>query len=306
MPAYGPEYFPRVFDSSMLATFKACPQLFRKIYIEQWKSKNEKVDLHAGKAFAVGIEAARRAYYEEEVDPATAGALGLAALSSAYGAFECPPDNPKSLPRMLSALSFYLDNYPFNHQTGFPIILPGGKRAIEVSFAHPLPLDNPVTGEPLFYVGRGDMICNYAGANYVEDDKTAKQLGPSWAGQWGLRSQFLGYTWGFRNNGFSVAGTLVRGVSILKTKHETQEAICNFSDYEVGRWYTELLGWLEDIILCWKTRRWKYNFDSSCASYGGCGFKEVCKSENEDPWLAQWFERRLWNPVTRMEEVILP
>lgn len=294
-------FFPEVFDSSMMASFKSCPQLFKKIYIDQWKSKQTKVDLHAGGAFAKGLEVARRAFYEQELDHANSYALGLRALTVAYGDFECPADNPKSLERVLSALSFYYDNYPFNHQTAFPILLPGGKRAIEVSFAHPLPILHPITGQPLLYCGRGDAVVNYAGDNYICDEKTTKSLGPSWAGQWGLRGQFLGYTWGFRNNGFRVAGTLVRGVSILKTKHDTQEAICNFSPFEVDRWYGELLEWITEIVTCWKTDRWKYNFDSSCSQYGGCGFKDVCKQENENPWLRQFFERRHWDPILRME-----
>jgi hypothetical protein len=297
-------YFPEVFDSSMLATYKSCPQLFWKIYIKHWKSKQEKVDLHAGKAYARGIEVARRAFYEQELPHADAHALGLQALAVAYGDFECPADNPKSLERMLSALAYAFDNWPFNHQTGYPILLPGGARAIEVSFAHPLPIDHPITGQPLLYVGRGDMVCNYAGDNYIEDDKTTKQLGPTWPNQWPLRSQFMGYTWGFRNNGFRVAGCLVRGVSILKTKHDCAEAICNFSPYEIDRWYQELIEWLMDIKRCWNEKRWKYNFDSACASYGGCGFREVCKSENEAPWLRQWFEQRYWNPVTREETIL--
>ena len=61
--------FPEVFDSSMIAAFKTCPQLFRKIYINHWKTKSEKVDLHAGKSFATGLEVARRAFYERSTIP---------------------------------------------------------------------------------------------------------------------------------------------------------------------------------------------------------------------------------------------
>jgi hypothetical protein len=145
------------------------------------------------------------------------------------------------------------------------------------------------------------MVVNYANAIYGEDDKTTKSLGASWSGQWDLRSQFLGYTWGLRTDGIPVAGFLIRGTSILKTKYETQEAIVNFSDFEVDRWYGELLEWLDDIIRCWRTKRWRYNLDNSCSHYGGCGFKTVCKAQDEGPWLEQYFERRRWDPVTRQE-----
>lgn len=296
--------FPTVFDSSMVAAFKSCPQLAFKLYFGHWKSKVEKIDLLAGKAFAAGVEAARRGFFEEGLSAAEAEARGLAALVAAYGDAECPADNPKSLERMVGAFAFYFDNYPLVMSTGFPILLSGGKRAIEVNFTHPLPLNHPETDLPLFYTGRADMICQYAGATYGEDDKTTKSLGATWSQQWDLRSQFIGYTWGFRTSGLDIAGFLIRGVSILKTKYDTQEAIVNFSEFEVNRWYGELLEWLEDIIRCWRTKRWRYNLDRSCTEYGGCGFKTVCKAQDERPWLEQYFERRVWDPVLRVEKKI--
>jgi len=324
--------FPEVLDSSMLAAFKSCPQLFRKVYIENWKSKEgANVHLTAGGAFAKGLEVTRKAFYTGEYeilarvpvlnptgqkigtklqsehmqsgegDVERSIAAGLQALTAFYGDFECPADSAKSLERMMGAFVFYFDNYPLNMNAGFPIILPGGKRAIEVSFAHPLPINHPETGLPLMYCGRGDMICSYAGGVYGEDDKTTSRLGPTWSQQWDLRSQFIGYTWGFRQSGISLNGFLVRGVSILKTKFETQEAICNFSEFEVDRWYRELIEWLTDMVLCFKTNRWRYNLDHACTEFGGCGFKTVCKAQDESPWLEQYFERRHWDPVTREE-----
>jgi len=293
--------FPEVIDSSMLAAFKACPQLFFKTYIAQWKSKTEKVDLHAGKAFAHALEKARRGFFEDGLNAEVAEARGLEAFFDAYGDFECPPDNPKSRERMAGAYGFYMDHYPLTMNSGFPILLPGGKRAIEVSFAQPLAIDHPETGHPIIVCGRGDMICQYAGANYGEDDKTTKSLGPTWSQQWDLRAQFICYTWGFRQMGFDIAGFLVRGVSILKRSYDTQEAICNFSPWEVDRWYGETLEWVGDMIRAWKTNRWRYNLDHSCTNYGGCGFRTVCKAQDETPWLEQYFERRRWDPVTRLE-----
>jgi len=294
--------FPEVLDSSMLAAFKSCPQLFRKVYIENWKSKEgANVHLTAGGAFAAGLEVARKSFFVEKKPAEESAALGMGALIQRYGSFECPADSAKSLERTMGAYSFYLDNYPLNENAGFPIVLPGGARAIEVSFAHPLPISHPETGLPLMYCGRGDMICSYAGGVYGEDDKTTSRLGPTWSQQWDLRSQFIGYTWGFRQSGISLNGFLVRGVSILKTKFETQEAICNFSEFEVDRWYRELIEWLTDMVTCFKTNRWRYNLDHACTEFGGCGFKTVCKAQDESPWLEQYFERRHWDPVTREE-----
>lgn len=318
--------FPEIFDSSMLATFKACAEKFRKNYIMHWKPKASSVHLHAGGAFAKGLEVTRKAFYTGEIigkvqakdgtsqwasiqrepqDAETAIALGLQALMAAYGNFECPPDSAKSAERMAGAFEFYFDNYPLSHEDGYPIITPGGARAIEYSFAHPLPILHPVTGNPLLYVGRMDAIIQYAGGRYIDDEKTTTQLGASWSRQWDLRSQFTGYCWGAREAGIEVDGAIVRGVSILKTKYDTQQAIGYRPDWQIDRWYKELLEWIEDIIINYQKRGpegpWRHNLDHSCAEYGGCEFREACLSVDEQPWLETAFEHRVWNPLLRTE-----
>ena len=292
--------FPEVFDSSMLATFKSCPQLFKKIYIDGWKSKDPNVHLRAGGAFAAGIEAARTAFYVEGSSPEDSVAQGLLKLLEHYGDFECPPDSAKSAERTAGALEFYFDHYPLD-QTSPPISLPSGKRGIEFSFVHPLSIKHPTTGNPLLYCGRMDALLSYAGGTFICDEKTATSLGATWSRQWDLRSQFTGYAWGCREAGIKVDGVIVRGVSILKTKYDTQEAISYRPSWHLERWYEETMDWIQDIILCWLNQKWRHNLDHACADFGGCAFRQACASQDEQPWLETYFERRHWNPVTREE-----
>lgn len=317
--------FPEIFDSSMLATAKSCFEQFRKAYILHWKPKGLSVHLHAGGAFAKGLEVTRKAFYTGEIvgkvqgpngmqwasmqsepqDSETSIAIGLRALLAQYGDFECPPDSAKSAERMAGAFEFYFDNYPLDHEDGYPIITPGGTRAIEYSFAHPLPILHPVTGNPLLYVGRMDSVIQYAGGRYICDEKTTTQLGASWPRQWDLRSQFTGYAWGCREAGIEVEGAIVRGVSILKTKYDTAQSINYRPQWQIDRWYNEMLEWIEDIKVNWTTRGahqpWRHNLDHSCAEYGGCQFREACMSQDEQPWLETAFEHRVWNPLLRTE-----
>ncbi len=293
--------FPEVLDSSMLACFKSCPEMFRKIYIEQYKPKGLSVHLHAGAAFAKGLEVARRAFYEEGKPADNAEAEGLGALLTAYGSFDCPSDSAKSAERMAGAYGFYFENYPLNHEDCVPVELPSGKRGIEFSFAHPLPLNHPTTGNPLMYCGRMDMLAKFAEGVFIEDDKTTSSLGATWSRQWDLRSQFTGYAWGCREAGIRVDGVLVRGVSILKTKYDTQQAISYRPEWQIDRWYAETLDWIADMVKCFQTGVWKHNFDHACAEYGGCQFRQVCQSQDESSWLDTYFERRHWDPVTRIE-----
>ena len=292
--------FPELIDASLLSAFKSCPELCRKTYIEHWKSSTPSVHLHAGGAFAHGCERTRTAFYVEGKDADTAVAEGVGALLQFYGNFECPEDSAKSAQRMAGAFEFYWSNYPLDWESA-PIELPGGKRAIEVSFAEPLPIEHPETGNPLLYCGRMDAILSYAGGRYITDEKTTTQLGASWSRQWDLRSQFTGYAWGASKIGIKVDGALVRGVSILKTKYDTQQAISYRQEWFVERWYSEMLQWVEDLKLCYLTGKWRHNFDHACAEYGGCQFREACSSQDETPWLETHFERRSWNPLVRVE-----
>lgn len=185
--------FPEVLDSTIVASFRSCPRKMQLAYLEHYKPKVVSVHLHAGAAYAAGLEAAREAFYLHGIPEQESVAIGLGALMKAYGDFECPEDSAKSLNRMMGAFEFYFERYPMSSDKAVPVTLPGGKKGIEFSFAEPIDATHPETGNPLLYVGRMDMICDYAGGWFGEDDKTTSSLGASWPKQWDLRSQFTGY-----------------------------------------------------------------------------------------------------------------
>lgn len=293
--------FPHAVDSTIMSTFRSCPQHMNLQYMEHWKPKTESVHLVAGGAFAAGIEAARRAYYEQRATREEAEAFGLSALIEHYGDFECPPESAKSLDRTAGALEFYFEQYPLGDDGMEPVLMPNGRRGIEFSFAEPLPIPHPISGDPILYTGRADMIANFAGGVYVVDEKTTSSLGPSWARQWEMRSQFTGYSWACQQVGLDPAGTIIRGVSILKTKYDTQQAITYRSPHEVERWLEQTCRDLERMIAMWKEGRFDFNLDHSCAEYGGCSFQQICKSPSPETWLPMTFEKRVWDPLLRKE-----
>ena len=296
--------FPQTIDSTMLGTFRACPQKFFRSYIEHWKPQGESIHLHAGAAFARGLEAARRAFYEDGQSAEDALGVGVLALMTSYGDFECPEGVAKTLERMCGALEFYFHSYPLETDSAKPHLLPSGRRAIEFSFATPMRFAHPLSGDPLIYTGRSDMIADFAEGLYIEDDKTASQLGASWSKQWDLRSQFTGYCWAARQSGLPVNGVIVRGVSILKTKYDTLQAITYRSDWEIARWEEQVLHDLGRMVECWKSEYWDYNLDHSCDEYGGCVLRSVCKSSDPESWLPMYFEKRIWDPLDRTEQPV--
>jgi len=313
--------FPTVIDSSLIAAFRACPTQAFYNYFQHWKPRGVSVHLHAGKAFAAGSEATRLAYYLGRYkrrepdgtwsfhDRATgleqeSIACGLAVLLAEYGDFECPPDSAKSAERMAGAFMYFFDAFRLTEDRAVPVSLAGGQRGIEVSFTQPVDFAHPETGDPLLFTGRLDMLTEYAGQMFGEDDKTTSQLGASWARQWELRSQFISYSWGVRSLGYDLAGFLVRGVSILKTKYDHAQAICYYPPWMVDEWYEQLV--TRDLPLMkfmWERESWGRDLSEACNAYGGCSFKSICMSDPKarQAWLEGSFERRKWDPVTRTE-----
>lgn len=288
----------------MLGSFRSCPQKCFRSYIEHWKPKSESVHLVAGGAFAKGIEVARKSFYEKGMSQDDAIATGLHALLVAYGDFETPPDSAKSATRMAGALEFYFENYPLEGASATPIKFRDGKLAIEFSFAEPLDIVHPVTGDPILYTGRADMIAEFCGGIFSVDEKTTSSLGASWGKQWEMRSQFTGYQWAAQRAGLNVQGTLVRGVSILKTKYDHLQHVTYRSQHEVDRWYDQVHRDIARAVAMWKEGYWDFSLDHACAEYGGCSMVNVCKSPDPESWLPLYFERRVWDALARKEQTV--
>lgn len=327
----GRPMFPHTIDSTMLAAFRSCPQKMFRQYVQHWKPTNESVHLVAGGAFAKGLEAARRAFFEgmaaiptvtypaehdfarkvkwedhpcQSHDNTLATSIGMNALIAAYGDFECPPESAKSLERTAGALEFYFERYPLGQDGMLPIQLPDGRSGIEFSFANPLDIVHPISGDPILYTGRADLICHFADGVWILDDKTTSSLGASWANQWELRSQFTGYCWSARQQGLEPAGCLVRGVSILKTKYDTQQVMTYRTGYELDRWYQQTLRDIERMMQCWESGWWDYSLDTACTEYGGCSLTRICKSPSPEDYLPMYFHQRVWDPLARKEMTV--
>lgn len=296
--------FPNYLNASTLSAFKACPRKTYLEHFEHWKAKEPSVHLHAGGAYAHGLEHARRAFYEQGLDAEAALGLGMEAAINFYGDFVCPDHVNKSLPRILGALDFYFENYPMAVDHIKPYEFLPGRKAIEFSFATPMPIDHPTTGEPLIYAGRSDMVGVMAGGLFIEDDKTASQLGAAWQSQWDMRSQFTGYCWSARQASLPVDGVLVRGVSLLANKYETQQVITYRRKWEIERWLEQTVREISRMIEMWRAGAFDYNLDESCNAYGGCLFRRVCMSQTPQDWLDGYYEQRVWNPLTHTETVL--
>lgn len=298
--------FPTVVDSTLIGTFRSCPQKAFRMYLEHWKPGEESVHLIAGKAFASGLEATRHAFFSQGKDAETSLADGLVALWKEYAGFTPPEDSPKGPIRMAGALEYYFSEYPLGSDGATPHLF-GSKRGIEFSFVEPLPtVRHPETGDPILYSGRADMVCDAFGGVFLYDEKTTSRLGQSWLQQWEHRSQFTAYCWGLRGHGYRPTGVVVRGVSILKDSYGTAQAITYRSDWEVDRWLAQTERDLHRMLALWEEGYWDYSLDHACTEYSGCPLTRVCKSPDPEKWLNLYFTRRKWDPITRTEHSLLP
>lgn len=297
--------FPLVWDNSMRSDFVSCPWMFFQRNLYHWKSGYPNVDLHAGGAWAAALEVARRAYYVDGASQETAEGLGLAALTRFYGTFECPPDSPKSLNRLAEAWVYYFTVFPFDRDPAQPYVGKTGPM-IEFSFVLPLAtgLNHPVTGDPILFAGRSDMVATFAGAATIYDDKTTKSLGPTWSQKWDRRAQFTGYTWAALEYGIPVTQVLIRGISILKTKLDHAHAVTVRTALHIREWHEQITRDIRRAMVMWEEGYWDKNLADSCDSYGGCGYKQPCMHPDPEPYLSSYFVKKAWDPVSRTETLL--
>lgn len=294
--------FPEVLDATILSQYR-CPRKFKLATVDRYgPSGGKSIHLVAGGAYAKGLEVARLAYMRGD-SPESCLEQGTLALITEYGDAD-PGNSAKSLERMVGALEYYFAQYPLDEDP-MRIAVLAGVPAVEWSFALPLPFLHPDTGQPLLYAGRTDCIVEFAGGLYAEDDKTTSSLGSSWGKQWDLRSQFTGYAWAMRELGLKPAGVIVRGVSILKTKYETAQAIVNEQPWKIDQWVEHRTALIKRMLADYKDGYWEPALDETCNEYGGCMFKQICDVPPtlRQNWLDTNFEENTWSPLHNIKVV---
>lgn len=299
--------FPELVDNSAISSFRKCPTDWYYSSLRAITGKGGNIHLHAGGAYAAGLEVARKAFYDEGLSEELAIIEGYKALTNYWGDFEEPEGSAKSYDRIAHALIEYFCQYPMAEDIIKPFRNALGKSCVEFNFSIPIDVAHPVSGNPILYGGRFDMLAERQGVLFVEDDKTASQLGAQWNRNWILDSQFTGYCFAARRFGYPVAGAIIRGLSILKNGFGHAQAIVYRPDWQVDRWYENLCKTVEDMIRAWDSNRYLMTLDkSACNSYGGCGYHKLCESPEPERWIEFDYEPRIWSPLAKGDEHAKP
>lgn len=295
---------PEIIDSTILAEFKSCETSFYYSFCRKLGSKEPSIDLHAGGAFARGLEVLRKSYYGPEKLPLPkALEAGMLAAIAAFGDVVVPDyKSQKGVDRVCTALAAYVEK--FNPATDHiqPQFGADGMPLVEFTFSIPLPIQHPETGNPFLYAGRFDLVGLYNGQLIGVDEKTTSQLGPTWTNKWNLRGQFTGYTWALRQYDIPVIGMVARGVSFLKNSHGFEESLQLRPQWMVDQWYEEMLKTMERMVNAWKTKWYSQDFSESCAAYSGCPFQRLCLSPTPESWIEGYYGTRDWNPLAKIPE----
>lgn len=299
--------FPAVIDNTNRSSFRKCETYWQYANINRIKPATPSIHLHAGAAFAKGIETVRRAFWESKASPADALALGIHALITHFGDFVIDEGHNKSCERLCQALISYFDQYPIDADSIQPFHnVEADTYGIEFSFAITIPDDDgspilhPDSGDPLIYGGKFDMLGVRDNVLFVTDEKTTSQLGNAWLKQWSLDSQFTGYCWAAQQYGYPVAGAIIRGISFLKNGNGHAEAVIFRPQWQIDRWLNELRRDVKRMIELYKNPQLGVSMaidKSICGNYGGCGYSMLCESPNPESWIPLHYAKNTWNPL---------
>jgi PD-(D/E)XK nuclease superfamily protein len=306
----GQPNLPTHIDSTMMTCFRSCPQKYYREFVEGRRPAGVSIDLHAGACFASAIEEVRKQVYLNHKPLNDALVIAQARFFQEWGDVAAPEwkRTAKTKDRVWEAVESYFAHYSplTDHVQPLPQASRGG---LEYTFAIPLEPASGLNdgsfplhpnGGPFLYCGRFDMIGSYQGRPCVCDEKTTgSSIGKSWAYQWDLRSQFIGYVWACQQDVYADLDTVVvRGIAIQKEQIVHAEAIKLYSNDLIAKWHEQLRRDLWRLVRCYEYGYWDYNLGDACTSYGACVFMAACASNQPDVWL-QDFEIRHWNPIIR-------
>lgn len=301
----------------MLNVCDACETKFFTEFVLRRAPTGRSIDLHAGGLIAAACESIRKDFYCAKLPLDECYFNAFTSYQRNWPLNLEPKEGSyKDFTNCWCAVEAYFQNYPPDRDYFQPYIKADGQPAVEFRFAVPLPIPHPISGQPLFFAGRADMLAqSEPGSCYVLDEKTTKGIGYSWKDQWAMRGQFYGYTWAAREYGFPCVGAVIRGIGIQQTQYAFAEAVQLYTKTQLDRWKSEMLLKVQRMVdnfsrmvdeinsqppghedLRKMHNNWRMSFGDACSSYGGCQYVPLCLSDT--PWeIYQHMDQRVWEPM---------
>ena len=285
-------------DSTSLGAAKKCLRYYHYSIIEGWRKKDESVHLRFGGELAKWVEFYWKCRFANGDDHEAA--LDETVGWMLYSILDWNPDHPKkNRETLVRSVIWYLDAY--KNDPAKPIILANGQPAVELSFKIELPWE-AAPGQPYIYCGHMDRIADYAGDNFVVDEKTtAGGIGAYFFNDFNPSTQMTGYTFaGKVIFGIPIAGVIIDAIKVVTGFTEFARGFTMRTEGQLAEWLEDTKHWTEIIKFAVERDYFPQN-DQSCHQYGGCVFREVC---SQDPmvrkeFLETYFEVNRWNPLEK-------
>jgi hypothetical protein len=295
--------FPIAIDSTAFGDLSLCQTKYYWRHMRGRVSSDPKIDLHFGGALAHALDVLRVSYWKENLSHEESLYRMFLAAIRFWGDFPSEPldrrgqPHSKSLAALLASLDEYVEFFGLETDPLTPI-------ASEFSFALPIPdTAHPVTGEPILWTGRIDLLAKGLGGVWIVDEKSTSRLGPSWADQWIMRPQLIGYYWAAREYGYNPSGVLIRGIGVYADRTEFKPVPVTIDNHLITEFHTALRYHLSLLVARYAEASAKNPFTprkslgSACHTYGTCPYLPLCKSPNPEAWVQDYLYKP-WNPVT--------
>lgn len=306
---FPPPEFPDKLDNTILSCYDSCRHKVFREFFQHLSPVAISPDLHAGGAFAKGAEIVRLAVWRDNMPLADALLLATREFIKFWGDYE-PPfsgglSHAKTFENTLLALHDYFREFPPLTDPFQPYMI-DDKPAIEFTFAIPMNVIHPISGDPILYCGRLDLLGYHNNLLCMLDDKTTKGLGATWANKWTMRGQFFGYGFACQQYEIPVQTAVIRGVAIQKTQFKYATAIINMPQWQIDRWWIEANNKARDMVECWNDyimqdcdpEAFRHSYGDACTAYGGCVFEPLCTTHVPENWLSE-YKYRKWDPLAK-------
>jgi len=259
----------KIWDTSSLSTFLACPRYYKWTVLDGWKTTSYATATGFGSAVHAGFEEIDKARFEgESKDNALRRAIKL--VLKDYGEdLKLSDDSARGLEAALRAVvwkaeEFWEDNLKLAS-------MPDGMPALEQRF------EVPLGDKGHRFSGRIDKIISLDGKLYLVDVKTTKQSLSEWYFKMYMpNNQVFAYIWACREVlKLPVEGFIIDAVQTGSNFTRFARSVFNVSKELVDEWYTDTLHHLQISDIYADSQYYPADF-TACGNYGGCKFRETC------------------------------
>ncbi len=259
----------KIWDTSSLSSFLACPRYYKLSVLEGWKSTQYASATGFGSAVHAGLEELDKARHEG-ANKQTATNRAVALVLKDYGEdLKLADDNARGLESALRAVvwkaeEFWDDNLKL-------ATMPDGSPALEQRF------EVPIGDKGHRFSGRIDKIVSVDDRLYLVDTKTTKSsLSEYYFNGYMPNNQVFAYIWACREVlKLPVDGFIIDAVQTGSNFCRFARQVYNVSKELVDEWYADTLHHLEISDVYANSQYYPANF-TSCGNYGGCRYREAC------------------------------